>query len=270
MAEIRWIKLAVDMFDDEKLDVIMSMPDSDALVVIWVRLLTMAGRCNAGGYIFLTENIPYDPDMLAHKFRKNVNTIKLALSTFSKLGMIEIDESQRIFLVNWGKHQNLDGLEQIREQTRKRVAAHREKIKCLAASNAISNVTVTPSNETEQEHRLEEDKDKRTTTQTAAVDKLTKLKEILGSKTAKKWISLKGTEYCLQQLRVMETKGEQIHSPHAWLLQSLSENWAHWKPPPVKPNPGCSHCHGAGVIVDFLNNKTKSCACINSEGASKT
>ena len=142
MAEIRWIKLAVDMFDDEKLDVIMSMPDSDALVVIWVRLLTMAGRCNAGGYIFLTENIPYDPDMLAHKFRKNVNTIKLALSTFSKLGMIEIDESQRIFLVNWGKHQNLDGLEQIREQTRKRVAAHREKIKCLAASNAISNVTV--------------------------------------------------------------------------------------------------------------------------------
>ena len=62
------------MFEDEKIDFIESLPESDAILVIWIKLLTLAGKCNAGGFIFLTEKIPYTTEMLAHKFRRPINT----------------------------------------------------------------------------------------------------------------------------------------------------------------------------------------------------
>ena len=162
MAEIKWIKITTDMFEDEKIDYISTLPDADSIIIIWVRLLAMAGKCNAGGYVFLTENIPYTEEMLANKFKKPVNTIKLAMATFQMLGMIEIIDG-RIFIVNFEKHQNIDGMEKIKEQTRQRVIRHRQKLKQLEApkevvktdrdngeiesdSNATCNVTVTQCN----------------------------------------------------------------------------------------------------------------------------
>ena len=121
MSDVQWIKITTDMFEDEKIDFIQSLPESDAIIVIWVRLITMAGKCNSNGYIFLSENIPYDENMLAHKFRKPVNVIKLALLTFVRLNMIE-DTDKGIILTNWEKHQNIDGLDKIRLQTKERVA----------------------------------------------------------------------------------------------------------------------------------------------------
>ena len=120
MSEVKWIKITTNMFEDEKIDFIESLPEADAILVIWVKLLTQAGKCNSNGYIFLTENIPYDENMLAHKFKKPVNTIKLALSTLERLGMIQLDEKGYISITNWEKHQNIEGLEKIREQTRKK------------------------------------------------------------------------------------------------------------------------------------------------------
>ncbi len=143
MAEVKWIKITTDMFEDDKIDFICSLPEADALIVIWIRLLTMAGKCNAGGYVFLTENIPYTEEMLAHKFRKPVNIVKLALETFRKLGMIE-DIDNKIFITNFEKHQNIDALEKIKEQTRKRVAKHREKLKL--ERNVTATLPVTHSN----------------------------------------------------------------------------------------------------------------------------
>ena len=37
MAEINWIKLRVDMFDDDKIKIIQSMPEGDAILVVWSR-----------------------------------------------------------------------------------------------------------------------------------------------------------------------------------------------------------------------------------------
>lgn len=44
MAEIKWIKITTDIFDDEKIKLIDSMPDNDALIVIWFKLLIKAKR----------------------------------------------------------------------------------------------------------------------------------------------------------------------------------------------------------------------------------
>ena len=127
MAQVKWIKLSTSMFDDEKIKLIESMPDADTILIIWIKLLSQAGKTNASGYIYLNENIPYTDEMLSTIFNRPLSAVRLALETFKSFGMIEIDDKSFIQISNWEKHQNVEGLEKIREQTRKRVAKHRER-----------------------------------------------------------------------------------------------------------------------------------------------
>jgi predicted phage replisome organizer len=140
MAEVKWIKITVDMFDDEKIKIIQSMPEGDSLLVVWIKLITLAGKTNDGGYVYISDNMPYTDEMLSVIMNKPLNTIRLALDTFMKLGMIENDV-KGIYLVNFEKHQSLDKLAEIREKNRQRVAKFREKQKQLEC-----NVTETLCN----------------------------------------------------------------------------------------------------------------------------
>ena len=128
MAVVKWIKLSTDIFDDEKIDFIQSLPEGDSLLIIWVRLLTMAGKCNESGYIFLTENIAYTEKSLSYKVKKPVDTIKLALKTFQNLDMIAINE-KGIQLINWAKYQSLEGLDKIIEKDQARVRKQKQRDK---------------------------------------------------------------------------------------------------------------------------------------------
>lgn len=156
MSNVKWIKLSTQMFEDEKIKLIEQMPDADTILIIWVKLLSQAGKANANGYIYLSENIPYTDEMLATIFGRPLNTIRLALETFRQFGMIDIDDNHFISIENWEKHQNVAGLEKIREQTRKRVAQHREKKK-LESPKPNVTLHVTQSNATEEELELEEE-----------------------------------------------------------------------------------------------------------------
>ena len=148
-AEIKWVKLTTDMFDNRKIKQIRHLPEGNNIVLIWVMLLTIAGRCNSGGMIFLTENIPYTIESLAIELDFDQTVVKLALDVLQKFGMIVCD--QNAFLIcGWEEHQNIEGMEKIREQTRQRVAKYRENQKKLL-SNVSCNVTVTSSNDTEEE-----------------------------------------------------------------------------------------------------------------------
>lgn len=149
MADVKWIKLHTGMFDNSKIKYIRTLPEGNNMVLIWVMLLSKAGKCNASGFIFLTESIPYTSQMLAAEFGFEVYLIELALGTFTKLNMIHL-ENHVIQIAGWEEHQNVEGLDRIREQTRKRVAKYRENQKQLP-SNVSSNVTVTESNATEEE-----------------------------------------------------------------------------------------------------------------------
>ena len=158
MAEIKWVKLTTDMFDNRKIKYLRKLPDGNNLVLIWVMLLTMAGRCNAGGMIFLTENVPYTPKMLADELDFEENTVVLALQALENLNMIVTDNGF-FAIAGWEEYQNIEGMEKIREQTRKRVAKYREK-KLIAQESVTSNVTVTESNGAEEEKEEDKEKDK--------------------------------------------------------------------------------------------------------------
>lgn len=162
MSEIKWIKITTDIFDDEKICLIDALPDHDAILVIWFKILALAGKHNRNGLLMMSDKVHYTDEMLATIFRRPLNTVRMALGIFEQFGMVEIIDGV-ITLPNWEKHQNIDGMEKIKEQTRNRVARHREKQKNLALGNVTCNVTVTQGNALEEEgdkNRLDKDKNK--------------------------------------------------------------------------------------------------------------
>lgn len=147
MANLKWIKILTDIFDDEKMVLIDSLPERDAIIVIWFKILCLAGKQNNCGVFLLNERVPFTDEMLATIFRRPVNIVRLALSVFEQFGMIEV--VNHVYTIpNWEKHQAQDKLEAYRENTRKRVASYRERQKLLA-NGGPCNVTVTECNDAE-------------------------------------------------------------------------------------------------------------------------
>lgn len=155
MAEINWIKLRVDMFDDDKIKIIQSMPEGDAILVVWIRILALAGKCNAKGLVLIEDEFPYSDEMLATIFNKPLATVRLALTTFEKFHMIERTE-KGIYITNFEANQNSEGMERIREQNRIRQQRQREKKRALLGmsqpeekSESQEEPAVLPKEETE-------------------------------------------------------------------------------------------------------------------------
>lgn len=143
MAEMQWIKLRIDMFDDEKIKIIQSMPDGDALLVVWIRLIALAGKCNANGLVLVEDEFPYTDEMLSVIFNKPLQTVKLALMTFEKFRMIE-STTKGIYITNFDKHQNIEGMDRIREQNRIRKQRERERKKALLLEELPSGAAAVP------------------------------------------------------------------------------------------------------------------------------
>ena len=161
VADVQWIKIFVNMFDtSRKIKRIEKMKNGDTFLVLWFKLLCMAGAINDGGAIYVTKNVPYELEDLADELRKKADIVKSALDTFEEYEMIYKDHAGFIVIKNWEKYQNVEGLEKIREQTRVRVAKCRanKNNATVTQCNATSNATVTQCNAIEEER--EEDKEK--------------------------------------------------------------------------------------------------------------
>ena len=137
MADVKWIKITTDIFDDEKILLIESLPDCYAIITVWFKLLCLAGKQNNSGIFMMNNQIPYTEKMLATIFRMNEATVTLALQTFEQFGMVEIIDGV-ITIPNWGKHQNLDQLESKKQYMKKYMKEYREKQKALIGGNPNS------------------------------------------------------------------------------------------------------------------------------------
>lgn len=157
MAEVKWVKIMTDMFDNRKIKHLRHLPEGNNIVLIWVMLLTIAGRCNAGGMIFLTEDIPYTPKMLADELGFEENTVRMALKALEEFNMITTDHAH-FAIAGWNEYQNIEGMDKIREQNRLRKAAQRARAKqqALPPASCDSHVTVTQSHAAD----IDIDKDK--------------------------------------------------------------------------------------------------------------
>jgi predicted phage replisome organizer len=138
MAEIKWIKLYVEMFDNRKIKFIRKLPEGNDILLCWIMLMASAGKCNTGGYIFLTENVPYTPEMLSNEYEIPLSTIQLALETFKRLNMVNTDIDGCIYLPNWEEYQNVDRMSELKEYNRLAKQKERKKQKLLKSVNDMS------------------------------------------------------------------------------------------------------------------------------------
>ena len=163
MADVKWIKITTDMFDNRKIRHLRRLPEGNNIVLIWVMLLTMAGRCNAGGMIFLTENIPYNAKMLADELDFEEGTVRLALEALERFGMVNTS-GDWLSIAGWEEHQNIEGMEKIRESKRLAQARWRAKKQHELTASVESFVDSTrylvdhAEEDKEEEKEVEEDK----------------------------------------------------------------------------------------------------------------
>lgn len=142
-SDVKWIKICSDIFDDEKIMLIENLPSADSIIVIWFKLLCLARKNNNSGVFILNDKIAYTDEMLATVFRRDINTVRLALKTFENYGMIEI-VSGVYTIPNWGKYQNLDKIEQKSQYMRNYMQEYRkkqkDKIECKTNSKLYSKI----------------------------------------------------------------------------------------------------------------------------------
>lgn len=158
-SDVKWIKITTDIFDDEKIMLIESLPESDAIIVIWFKLLCLAGKQNNKGVFMLNDRIAYTDDMLATIFRRKTATVKMALDVFERFGMVETVDGV-ITIPNWGKHQNMDKIESKAEYMRGYMKNYREKQKALVCKTNSKTNSKTNVSEADIDKEIEEDKDK--------------------------------------------------------------------------------------------------------------
>lgn len=235
MSEIKWIKITTDIFDDEKMCLIDALPDRDAIIVIWIKLITLAGKLNTKGVLAISKNIVYTDEMLAQTFHRPLNTVRMALEVFEKFGMVEKIDGV-IMLPNWEKHQNIDGMEKIKEQNRNRAARHRQKQKLLAQNNesnvtdnVMDNVTVTHGNALDKDKELDKDieiNNNKVMISSSLSENLKKSGIHLTDKSHQQlldYVGLDGMSFDMLNRAVEKTSGS--HKPSFNYLIAILESW---------------------------------------------
>lgn len=158
MADVKWIKITTDIFDDEKILLIESLPDSYAIITVWFKLLCLAGKQNNSGVFMMSNKIAYTDKMLATIFRMKESTVTMALNVFSDFGMIEIVDGV-ITIPNWDKHQSLDAYAKKKERDRLYQQERRNKQKLLASKKSSDKSSDIAVSEEDIEGEREEEKE---------------------------------------------------------------------------------------------------------------
>ena len=143
MADVKWIKITTNIFDDEKILMIESMPSADSIIVIWFKLLTFAGKQNNDGVFMMSNRIAYTDEMLSSIFRRDIKVVRMALKVFEQFGMIEIVDDV-ITIPNWGKHQTLDAYEKKKQRDRIRMQQKRAEQRALITMSPDTSPDTSP------------------------------------------------------------------------------------------------------------------------------
>lgn len=128
MSEIKWFKMYVGFHNNRKIKQLIQLPNGTDIITVWVFLLDLAAEVNDDGMIYFTKEIPYTDEMLVAEMGLSLPVIRQALYYLDKFEMIEtVDDIRKIS--NWSRYQNVASLDRVREQTKLRTRAWRERKK---------------------------------------------------------------------------------------------------------------------------------------------
>lgn len=119
MSGVKWVKLAIGMFDGVSFKRIKKLSDlsdtaiRDRLTAVWAELITLAGKCNCGG-LFLSseENEPMSIETISLLIDREEDEVEWCLRYYIDNKMMGCDNGV-YFLKNWDKYQSVDEMEVI-------------------------------------------------------------------------------------------------------------------------------------------------------------
>ena len=161
MAEVEWIKLYLKTFrSSRKISAIERMKNGDTIIVVWFKLLCLAGEINDGGAVYITPKVPFDSVSLADELRKPRAVVETAIKVFVDHDMLIRDDAGFMQIINWEKYQNTDRLEELREYNRLAQRRSRERKKAKNVNENVNDKSMTSQCCQDTEEEGEEDKEK--------------------------------------------------------------------------------------------------------------
>lgn len=164
-----WVKVMCNILDHRKIKMIRKGPEGNTLVLLWLLMLTEAGKCSRGGYLMVSDSLPYSAETLSMVTDIPLPTVQLGLKTFEALEMIDFHDGM-VYVRNWAKYQSEDKLEIRREKDRERKQRQRQRerdrLLALPAPPDLSRDSHVPmSRDVTRENRTDKSREEKTTTE---------------------------------------------------------------------------------------------------------
>jgi len=156
MEKIPWFKFYTGFFKRQSVTLISNLRNSEAIIIVLIKLICMATETNDRGYVYITPERPYKLKEIAAYMSKSTKVMENILNILQEYGEIEIEKDGMIFVTSWSEEQNVDRLEILKANHRKRQSEYRKRkiIKdndALRQRDVTCDITVTKSDAGEEE-----------------------------------------------------------------------------------------------------------------------
>jgi predicted phage replisome organizer len=128
------IKSSIYFFEDDKLKAIRSHKDGDTVILMYIMLITVAVKSDAGGHLMLCEGIPYDDKILSSILNLPLSVVKSGLEMLVKFGLLTVTDSAYL-LTGYDEYADI--------KTAKERRQNAERQARFKAKNDTTAVTVT-------------------------------------------------------------------------------------------------------------------------------
>lgn len=161
MAEIQWIKLSTDLFSNRKIRQLERSADGAEITLIWVKLLCLAGIVNDRGQVYIAEDIPYTPELLAAEVGCTDEVAARALELFERFDMAKKNENGHIYICDWERHQNSEALDKMHQKHREAQARYYRKQKEKSSlTSALTSADAPKEKDKEKEKEKNKENEK--------------------------------------------------------------------------------------------------------------
>ncbi len=115
MTNVRYMHVSTDLFNEHRIKLIESMDEGDSVLLIWFKLVWLAGKVDDNGLIYLTKEMPYTDEMLAVMMGKSKMTVCNALEILKKYELIKVVDGN-ILVCDWKKYVDVESVDEQRRR----------------------------------------------------------------------------------------------------------------------------------------------------------
>lgn len=102
MADVKWIKIVTDIFDDEKILLIETLPEADSIIVVWFKLLCRSKLINRQGIQeYKIAKLDLTDEVLKIALKYKHDNIRYILGVLENNGFIKREQKRILLIPFW-------------------------------------------------------------------------------------------------------------------------------------------------------------------------